>query len=284
MRHGQHHGGQRQQLERCDHCGPVHGTAHRAACGVGQRDTDQHQAQRGHRRAQQQQGFVQRAGQRPAGQAPHQAGHHRQHHRVDQGVAQRALQRAPQAGAGLMVGPGTRQVDLSQRGERRQQQQRMQADQRDVDAQPGLAKQRESYRDAHLHRVAKHHRDGPCRGRCRRLFTGGQVRLVLAASVPALEGVNPEQHQHHRQEKRQHRGPGHGRHVEPGGGSKQQRRHEDVVGRVAQQPRGIEPARRLAQPAHAPGSPAQRHRQKDRQQLVEDQQGHGCEGRASGSG
>jgi len=79
-----------------------------------------------------------------------------QHDRVHDGVARGRQQGCREVGVGMGV---ARDVELDQRGRERQQHQRMQADDGEVDRQTGLAEQRCGHRDADLHRVAEHRAD-----------------------------------------------------------------------------------------------------------------------------
>lgn len=240
---------------------------------IGQGHADQHQTHRDDGRTQHDQGLVDDRVQAPAGGVPQQAGHHRQHDGVDHGVANGQRQRAAQVldvctGATARLGAANaRQVQFSQRRQHRQQHDGMQTDQGDVDAQPGFAEQRRRQWNAHLHRIAEGRTHGAHR-RCR-------CAISLATRAPALPGIGAQQDQQHGHEEGPHGGPGQGGEVQPHRCAEQQGRHEDVERGMSQHPRRV--LLFGARLAHAAGGPAQGDGQKDRQQLVEDGDGHGGE-------
>ncbi len=263
MGHDQH---QRRQAEQLEQRQPQRAADAALQAVVGQRQPDQHQAQRHHRAAQQFQHLIRRIRQAEARQVPGQAGQHRQHHRVDEGVAQRAAQDVPQARALRLPRLAARQVQLDQRGQRRQQDEPVHADQHQVDAQARLAEHRCRHRDAHLHRVAIDHGDGAHRRQCGR----GADAIALPSMLPAIHRQQQAQRRHEvgQQEVRWQR-----MQIDVRGGAEQQRRHEDGEGGVAQHPRRV--GLGIAQPAQAAGRPAQRHGGDDRQQLAQHEGGHG---------
>ena len=76
-------------------------------------------------------------------------------------VLRRGRERAEEKrAAGFGAPTRAREVELDQRGQDGEQDQRVQADQRDVQRQPALAVQRRRERDADLDGVAERGRDG----------------------------------------------------------------------------------------------------------------------------
>ncbi len=180
---------------------------------------------------------------------------------MDQRVARGGGQRARERARVGMCRARMREVELGQCRRHAQQHQRVQADDGQVDREAGVAEQRHRHRDADLHAVAEHRGHG---AHARR-----RGRAVAAALAPALRAVDREQQRQRGHEERRLRGPRQRAQVELRGGAEQQRRHEDVEGRVAEHARRVLDAVARAEPARAAGDPAQRDGAEDREQLVE---------------
>ena len=160
-----------------------------------------------------------------------------------------------------------REIEFDQRGGERQHDQRVQADDRHVDAEARLAVKRRGDRHADLHGVTER--------RGERTHAGhGGVRQRRAPLPPALPRIDQQQHDDHRHEETGERAPRQRAEVESRRRTEQQRRHEQEEREVRQHARRIRAAAFVAEPAHAARHPAEQRGEEDGQQLVEDQAGH----------
>ena len=151
---------------------------------------------------------------------------------------------AAAAGRRLRRARGPGEVELDHRRQHGEQDQRMQADQRDVQGEAGLAVERRRQRDADLHGVAERRGDRP-HARRRGLAAAGRAprgagtgrpgrapRASAAKKASSDADVEPLE-------------------VDPRRGAKQQRRHEDVERGAGEHPRRVaaaEPAAAFAAP------------------------------------